>query len=130
MFIAVFSRLYTSYYFRSMIRFGFYTPAVVLSSDLLDITIFTDHEFVDFRLLADGYALLEGRYYALEAAPSFRIYPQSSNTFSPAIPTTTCSTSNSKQKPEAIPPPPISMYCTVTSQQGFSTPNTGSKRIS
>lgn len=65
MFIAVFSRLYTSYYFRNMIRFGFYTPAVVLSSDLPDITIFTDHEFVDFRLLAGGYALLEGRYYAL-----------------------------------------------------------------
>lgn len=51
-----------------MIRFGFYTPAVVLSSDLPDITIFTDHEFVDFRLLAGGYALLEGRYYALDGS--------------------------------------------------------------
>lgn len=48
-----------------MIRFGFYTPAVVLSSDLPDITIFTDHEFVDFRLLAGGNPLLQGRYYAL-----------------------------------------------------------------
>lgn len=47
---------------------GFYTPAVVLSSDLPDITIFTDHEFVDFRLLAGGYALLEGRYYALDGS--------------------------------------------------------------
>ena len=47
---------------------GFYTPAVVLSSDLPDITIFTDHEFVDFRLLAGGYALLEGRYYALDSS--------------------------------------------------------------
>ena len=63
MFIAVFSRLYTSYYFRSMIRFGFYTPAVVLSSYLPDITIFTDHEFVDFRLLSGGYPLLQGRYF-------------------------------------------------------------------
>lgn len=44
---------------------GFYTPAVVMSSDLPDITIFTDHEFVDFRLLAGGYPLLQGRYYAL-----------------------------------------------------------------
>lgn len=71
MFIAVFSRLYTSYYFRSMIRFGFYTPAVVLSSDLPDITIFTDHEFVDFRLLAGGYPLLQGRYYALNDTTVF-----------------------------------------------------------
>lgn len=54
MFIAVFCQTSISYYFRSMIRFGFYTPAVVLSSDLPDITIFTDHEFVDFRLLAGG----------------------------------------------------------------------------
>lgn len=51
-----------------MIRFGFYTPSVVMSSDLPDITIFTDHDFVDFRLLAGGYALLEGRYYALDGS--------------------------------------------------------------
>ena len=51
-----------------MIRFGFYTPSVVLSSDLPDSTIFTDHDFVDFRLLAGGYALLEGRYYALNGS--------------------------------------------------------------
>ena len=51
-----------------MIRFGFYTPTIALSSDLPDITIFTDHDFVDFRLLAGGYALLEGRYYALNGS--------------------------------------------------------------
>lgn len=48
-----------------MIRFGFYTPPVVFSSDLPDVAIFTDHDFVDFRLLAGNYVLLEGRYYAL-----------------------------------------------------------------
>ena len=51
-----------------MIQFGFYTPTIALSSDLPDITIFTDHDFVDFRLLAGGYALLEGRYYALNGS--------------------------------------------------------------
>lgn len=48
-----------------MIRFGFYTPPLMLSSDVPDVTIFTDHEFVDFRLLGGNFALLEGRYYAL-----------------------------------------------------------------
>ena len=47
-----------------MIRFGFYTPTIVLSSDLPDISIFTDHDAVDFRLVANGERLLEGRYYA------------------------------------------------------------------
>lgn len=47
-----------------MIRFGFYTPTIALSSDLPDISIFTDHEAVDFRLVANGDRLLEGRYYA------------------------------------------------------------------
>jgi len=51
-----------------MIRFGLYTPTIALSSDLPDITIFTDHDFVDFRLLAGGYALLEGLYYALNGS--------------------------------------------------------------
>lgn len=51
-----------------MIRFGFYIPPVVLSSDLPDINIFTDHEFADFRLLAGGATLLEGRYYALNGS--------------------------------------------------------------
>lgn len=51
-----------------MIRFGFYTQSVVLSSDLPDITIHTDHDFVDFRLLAGGYSLLEGRYYAINGS--------------------------------------------------------------
>ncbi len=48
-----------------MIRFGFHTPDVVLSSDLPDITVFTDHDFVDVRLSAYGNVLLAGRYYAL-----------------------------------------------------------------
>ena len=47
-----------------MIRFAFYTPPIALSSDLPDITILTDHEAVDFRLVANGDRLLEGRYYA------------------------------------------------------------------
>lgn len=51
-----------------MIRFGFYIPPVVLSSDLPDINIFTDHEFADFRLLAGGSVLLEGRYYAMNGS--------------------------------------------------------------
>ncbi len=48
-----------------MIRFGFHTPDVVLSSDLPDITVFTDHDFVDVRLSAYGNVLLAGRYYAM-----------------------------------------------------------------
>ena len=47
-----------------MIRFGFYTPTIALSSDLPDISILTDHDAVDFRLVANGERLLEGRYYA------------------------------------------------------------------
>lgn len=48
-----------------MIRIGFYTSQVNLSSNLPDISIFTDHDFVDFRLACYGSTLLEGRYYAL-----------------------------------------------------------------
>lgn len=51
-----------------MIRFGFHTPDVVLSSDLPDITVFTDHDFVDVRLSAYGNVLLAGRYYALNGS--------------------------------------------------------------
>ena len=47
-----------------MIRIGFYTPSIAFASDLPDVGIFTDHEFVDFRLTCTGATLLEGRYYA------------------------------------------------------------------
>ena len=47
-----------------MIRIGFYTPSIAFASDLPDVGIFTDHEFVDFRLTCSGATLLEGRYYA------------------------------------------------------------------
>lgn len=47
-----------------MIRIGYYTPGLVLSSDLPDIQIFTDHDFVDVRLLQGNSELLSGRYYA------------------------------------------------------------------
>lgn len=48
-----------------MIRIGFYTSTVNLSGNLPDISIFTDHDFVDFRLACYGSTLLEGRFYAL-----------------------------------------------------------------
>ena len=48
-----------------MIQIGFFTMGVMLSSELPDVSIFTDHEFVDFRLSANGTTLLEERYYAL-----------------------------------------------------------------
>ena len=47
-----------------MIRFGYYTPSVVLSSDLQDVNIFTDHSFVDFRLSCGPSTVVESRYYA------------------------------------------------------------------
>lgn len=36
----------------------------MFASDLPDVGIFTDHEFIDFRLSCSGATLLEGRYYA------------------------------------------------------------------
>lgn len=48
-----------------MNTFGFYTPSVVLSSDLPDVSIYTTHDAVDFRMTANGEVLLQGRYYAL-----------------------------------------------------------------
>lgn len=48
-----------------MNSFGFYTPSVVLSSDLPDVSIYTTHDAVDFRMTANGIVLLQGRYYAL-----------------------------------------------------------------
>lgn len=48
-----------------MIQLSFYTSDVMLSSDIPDITIYTDHDYIDFRLLSAGYPLLEGRYYAI-----------------------------------------------------------------
>lgn len=36
----------------------------MFASDLPDVGIFTDHDFVDFRLTCSGATLLEGRYYA------------------------------------------------------------------
>ena len=47
-----------------MIRIGFYTPALIFSSDTPDIQVFTDHGFADVRLLYGGSPLLSGRYYA------------------------------------------------------------------
>ena len=47
-----------------MIRIGYYTPGLVLSSDLPDIDIFTDRDFVDVCILQSGSALLSDRYYA------------------------------------------------------------------
>lgn len=49
-----------------MNTFGFYTPSVVLSSDLPDVIIFTSHEAVDFCMSSNGYVLLQGRYYAID----------------------------------------------------------------
>lgn len=49
-----------------MIQFSFLTSDVMLSSDIPDIIIFTDHDYIDFRLLSSGYTLLEGRYYAID----------------------------------------------------------------
>ena len=46
-----------------MIRIGFYTPTVMLSADLPDVSIFTDQDFVDFRLTSGGMVLLDERYY-------------------------------------------------------------------
>lgn len=46
-----------------MIRIGFYTPSIIFASDLPDVGIFTDHDFVDFRLTCGGTTLLESRYY-------------------------------------------------------------------
>lgn len=51
-----------------MIRIGFYTPPVILSSDLQDVHISSDHDYVDVRLTADGLELLSGRYYLLDGA--------------------------------------------------------------
>lgn len=51
-----------------MIRIGFYTPNVMLTSELSDISIFTDHEAVDFSLYAGGTEVLSGRYYALNGS--------------------------------------------------------------
>ena len=62
---SVFSYSYNSKYLRCMILLSFYTSDVMLASDIPDINIFTDHDYVDFRLLSGGYPLLEGRYYAL-----------------------------------------------------------------
>ncbi len=49
-----------------MINIGFYTPSIALSCNLPDVQIFTDCDFVDFRLApVGGLPLLEGRYYVL-----------------------------------------------------------------
>lgn len=48
-----------------MIRIGFYTYPVMLSSELPDVGIFTDHDYIDFRLSSAGRTLLAERYYAL-----------------------------------------------------------------
>ena len=49
-----------------MINIGFYTPTIALSCNLPDVHIFTDCDFVDFRLApVGGLPLLEGRYYVL-----------------------------------------------------------------
>lgn len=48
-----------------MIRIGFYTPDISFASDLPDVSIFTDHDCVDFRLTCEGTTLLQGRYYAI-----------------------------------------------------------------
>lgn len=63
-FCFVFCPILSDGYFRDMIRFGFDSSSVVLSSDMPDIHIFTDHDFVEFRFLAGEVPLLEGRYYA------------------------------------------------------------------
>ncbi len=46
-----------------MIRIGFYTPTVMFSADLPDVSIFTDQDFVDFRLSTGADVLLNERYY-------------------------------------------------------------------
>ncbi len=51
-----------------MLRIGFYTPTVMLTSELSDISIFTDQEAVDFSLYAAGIEVLSGRYYALNGS--------------------------------------------------------------
>lgn len=40
----------------------------MLSSELLDISIFTDHDYVDFKLLCGGSPLLDSRYYAINGS--------------------------------------------------------------
>lgn len=51
-----------------MIYFSFSTPAGVLSSEIPDITILTDHEAIDVRMSVNGEALLEGKYYATDGS--------------------------------------------------------------
>lgn len=49
-----------------MIRIGYYTPGIMLSGELPDVTIFTECEYVDFCLQQDSTPILEGRYYAID----------------------------------------------------------------
>ncbi len=49
-----------------MIRLGFFTSPVMLSCNVPDVGIITDHDHVDFRLSTSGSPLLEERYYALD----------------------------------------------------------------
>lgn len=51
-----------------MIRIGFYTPGVMLSSELTDISVFTDHDYVDFKLRCGENYLLDGRYYTINGS--------------------------------------------------------------
>ena len=48
-----------------MIKIGFYTPPITLSSNLPDISVLTDHVAVNVRLSADNNVLLDERYYAM-----------------------------------------------------------------
>ena len=49
-----------------MIRFTVFIPSLLMSGNIPDINIATDHETVDFRLTVYGAVLLEGRYYAFD----------------------------------------------------------------
>ena len=48
-----------------MLRISLYQADLYLSSNLTDIIIYTDNDFVDVKLSADGFELIAGRYYAL-----------------------------------------------------------------
>lgn len=55
-----------------MLRIGYYTPGIVFSSDLPDISVFTDHGFADVRLMYGGSELLSGRFYAVNSTVTIR----------------------------------------------------------
>ena len=51
-----------------MINIGLYSSGIVLTSRLSDLRIATNAEFIDINFSADGFSLLQGRYYTLNGS--------------------------------------------------------------